>query len=74
MAPLNKDIDKNRDTANIGLESSVGRAPARESGGRWFKSNSRQFFVQPQKTFLFLLLLLLLLISLPEYKIVDPVQ
>ena len=32
------------ETANIGLESSVGRAPARQSGGRGFKFRSSQFF------------------------------
>ena len=42
--PPNKDIDINRETANIGLVSSVGRAPARQSGGRRFKSCSGQFF------------------------------
>ena len=35
---------QNRETANIGLVSSVGRAPARQSGGRRFKSRSSQFF------------------------------
>ena len=29
---------------NVGLDSSVGRAPARQSGGRRFKSRSSQFF------------------------------
>ena len=44
----NKDIDK------IGrprgeLDSSVGRAPARQSGGRRFKScSSEYFFVHPE--------------------------
>ena len=33
-----------RETANIGLDSSVGRAPARQSGGRRFKSRSSKFF------------------------------
>ena len=32
------------ETANVGLDSSVGRAPARQSGGRSFKSRSSQFF------------------------------
>ena len=32
------------ETANIGLVGSVGRAPAHQSGGRRFKSRSRQFF------------------------------
>ena len=36
---------QNRETANIGLVSSVGRAPARQSGGRRFKSRSRKFFI-----------------------------
>ena len=35
---------QNRETANVGLDSSVGRAPARQSGGRRFKSRSSQFF------------------------------
>ena len=30
--------------ANVGLDSSVGRAPARQSGGRRFKSRSSKFF------------------------------
>ena len=39
---------QNRETANVGLDSSVGRAPARQSGGRRFKSRSSQFvFVHP---------------------------
>ena len=33
-----------RETANVGLDSSVGRALARQSGGRRFKSRSSQFF------------------------------
>ena len=39
---------QNRETTNIGLVSSVGRAPARQSGGRRFKSRSRKFslFIQ----------------------------
>ena len=32
---------KYRETADVGLDSSVGRAPARQSGGRRFKSRSR---------------------------------
>ena len=40
---------QNRETANIGLVSLVGRAPARQSGGRRFKSRSSQyFFVHPK--------------------------
>ena len=35
---------QNRETANIWLVSSVGRAPARQSGGRRFKSRSCHFF------------------------------
>ena len=35
---------QNRETANIGLVSSVGRALACQSGGRMFKSRSSQFF------------------------------
>ena len=39
---------QNRETANVGLDSSVGRAPARQSGGRRFKSRSSNFvFVHP---------------------------
>ena len=39
---------QNRETANIGLDSSVGRAPARQSGGCRFKSRSSKcFFVHP---------------------------
>ena len=34
---------QNRETANVGLVSSVGRAPARQSGGRRFKSRSSKF-------------------------------
>ena len=41
--------NQNRETANIGLVSSVGRAPARQSGGRSFKSCSSKFyFVYPK--------------------------
>ena len=44
-------MDKNRETANIGLVSSVGRAPTRQSGGRRFKSRSCKFvFVQLGKS------------------------
>ena len=44
---------QNRETANIGLVSSVGREPARQSGGRRFKSRSSQFFfVHPNKNYL----------------------
>ena len=32
------------ETANIGLDSSAGRAPARQSGGHRFKSRSSKFF------------------------------
>ena len=43
---------QNRETANIGLGSSVGREPARQSGGRRFKSRSSQiFFVHPKFIF-----------------------
>ena len=37
---------QNRETANVGLHvgSSVGRAPARQSGGHRFKSRSSKFF------------------------------
>ena len=39
---------QNRETANVGLDNSVGRAPARQSGGRRFKSrSSKSFFVHP---------------------------
>ena len=40
-APGTKRLTKNRETAN--LVSSVGRVPARQSGGRRFKSHSRKF-------------------------------
>ena len=43
---------QNRETANIGLVSSVGRAPARQSGGHRFKSHSHQFVFVHQKKFL----------------------
>ena len=43
---------KNTQTANAGLVSSVGRAPARQSGRRRFKSRSRQcLFVYPKFNF-----------------------
>ena len=47
--PPNKDIDKIGETANVGLDASVGyRAPARQSGGRRFKfCSSKFFFVHP---------------------------
>ena len=35
---------QNREIANVGLDSSVGRAPARQSGDRRFKSSSSKFF------------------------------
>ena len=36
------------ETPNVGLDSSVGRAPARQPGGRRFKSRSSKFvFVYP---------------------------
>ena len=39
------------ETANAGLDSSVARAPARQSGGRRFQSHSRQYFlVHPNKS------------------------
>ena len=38
--PRTKILTINRETANVGLDSSVGRAPARHSGGRRFKSCS----------------------------------
>ena len=41
---MNKRYLQNRETANVGLDSSVGRAPARQSGGRRFKSRSSKFF------------------------------
>ena len=49
---VNKGYWQNRETANIGLVSSVGRAPARQSGGRRFKSRfSKFFFVHPKNIF-----------------------
>ena len=55
-APQNKDIDKIGETANVGLVSSVGRALARQSVGRRFKSHSSKFFpvhpnLSPKKYF-----------------------
>ena len=48
----NKRYWQNMETANIGLVSSVSRAPARQSGGRRFKSRSSQFFfVYPELLF-----------------------
>ena len=40
------------ETTNVGLDSSVGSAPACQSGGRRFKSRSRKFvFVHPNLSF-----------------------
>ena len=36
---------QNRESANVGQDSSVGRAPARQSGGRRLKSRSRKCFL-----------------------------
>ena len=36
---------QNRETAKVGQDISVGRAPARHSGGRRFKSRSSQFVI-----------------------------
>ncbi len=45
--PQDKDIDKIGRPPTLGLDSPVGRAPARE--GHWFKFRSSKFvFVQPQ--------------------------
>ena len=44
LAPPEQRYWQNRETANVGLDSSVGRAPARQSGGRVFKSRSCKFF------------------------------
>ena len=40
LAPPEQRYWQNRETANVGLDSSVGRAPVRQSGGRRFKSRS----------------------------------
>ena len=44
LAPPEQRYWQNRETAKVGLDSSVGRAPARQSGGRRFKSRSSNFF------------------------------
>ena len=48
LAPPEQRYWQNRQTANVGLDSSVGnangRAPARQCGGRRFKFRSSQFF------------------------------
>ena len=44
LAPPEQRYWQNMETVNVGLDSSVGRAPARQSGGRRFKSRSSQFF------------------------------
>ena len=44
LVPPEQRYWQNRESANIGLVSSVGRAPARQSGGRRFKSRSSIFF------------------------------
>ena len=51
-APTNKDIDKIWRLPIIGLVSSVGRAPACQSGGRRFKPYSSKFFFVHQKIYL----------------------
>ena len=43
LAPPEQRYWQNRKTASIGLVSSVGKAPARQSGGRRFKSHSSKF-------------------------------
>ena len=40
---MNKEKLAGAETANVGLDSSVGLAPTRQSGGRRFKSRSRKF-------------------------------
>ena len=44
LAPPEQGYWQNRETANVGLDGSVGRAPARQSGGRRFKSSSSKIF------------------------------
>ena len=44
LAPPEERYWQNRETTNIGLVTSVGRAPARQSGGCRFKSHSSKFF------------------------------
>ena len=48
LCSVKLEVNLNKETANVGLDSSVGRAPARQSGGRRFKSRSSQFslFIQ----------------------------
>ena len=46
---------QNRETANVGLDSSVGRSPARQSGGRRFKSRSCKFFFVHPNVYIYLL-------------------
>ena len=48
LGPPEQRYWQNRETVNIGLVSSVGRAPARQSGGRRFESRSSHFclFIQ----------------------------
>ena len=58
----------NRETANIGLVSSVGRARVRQSGGRSFKSCSRKFvFVHPKFIKKFTQLVSLVVYSMISY-------
>ena len=57
LAPPKQRYWQNRETANVGQDSSVGRAPARQSGGRRFKSHSSKFFfVHPNLSFTYFLL------------------
>ena len=67
LAHLEQRYWQNRETANIGLASSVGRAPARQSMGRRFKSRSSQFFfVRPTQN------ILLLVLSVGDYNEISP--
>ena len=58
LAPPNRNIDKiGRPPMYVGRDSLVGRAPARQSGNRRFKSRSSKFFFVHQNLLLLLLLL-----------------
>ena len=57
LAPPEQRYWQNRETANIGLVSSVGRVPAHQSGGLRFKSRSSQYFFVHSNLLLFCSLL-----------------
>ena len=61
-------ILKNRETTNnTGLVSSVGRAPARQSGGRRFKSRSSQFCLCSSQIYLEISTVIFLLCEFPFF-------